>query len=153
MEQLDVEAIVDSIARERTVDIVTIGRRTGTARTTEIWTTLVDGELYICGTPSEGRDDAAPMPRDWLANLLAEPAFTLRLKESIHVDLPARATVVTDPEERRRLVEAPPSEYYRRNSRSIEGFVADAPVVRVDFVDAAAAVSTALRAARSSGPT
>jgi deazaflavin-dependent oxidoreductase (nitroreductase family) len=149
---LDVDAIATSLATERTVDIVTVGRRTGQPRTTEIWTTLVAGDLYVCGTPAAGPADLAPVPRDWLANLLAEPAFTLRLKQSVAVDLPARATPVADADERRRLLAAPQSRYYREHSRSTDDFVAHAPVVRVELVGAAAAVGAALRAARADGP-
>ena len=151
MGHLDVAAVVASLATERTVDIVTTGRRTGLARTTEIWTTLVDGVLYVCGTPA-GRDDRESAPRDWLANLLAAPGFTLRLKQSIRVDLPARAVPVTDRAERTRLFDAPQSAYYRANSRSVEDFVAHAPIVRVELAGDAGAVSAALRASRAHGP-
>src|SRR5574341_2089790 len=48
----------------------------------------IAGQLYITGRP--------PRRRDWYANLLAHPEFTLHLKQSIHADLPARATPVLD---------------------------------------------------------
>ena len=34
---------------------VTTGRRSGATRTTEIWTTVVDGQTYICGTPNASK--------------------------------------------------------------------------------------------------
>lgn len=153
MRPLDVAAIVESLATERTVDIVTRGRRSGLARTTEIWTTLVEGTLYVCGTPAAGPDQMAAQPRDWLANLLAAPRFTLRLKRPVVVDLPAAATLVTDAAERRRLFEAPQSAYYRQHSLSLDQFVAQAPVVRVELVDEAAPVTAALLAGRTNGRT
>lgn len=152
MSTYDVAAICTSLASERTVDIVTTGRHSGRSRTTEIWTTLVEGDLYICGTPAAAPSDTRPARRDWLANLVAEPSFTLRLKQSIVVDLPARATLVDDPIERRRLFDAPQSAYYREHSDSADDFVAQAPVVRVELVGDAIGVEAELRSTRPSGP-
>ena len=42
-----------------------------------------------------------PGPRDWLANLQANSQFMFHLKESVQVDLPARARVIVDQAERR----------------------------------------------------
>ena len=44
------------------------------ARTTEIWTTVVDGQTYICGTPNASQPGVEHQPRDWLANLVATPS-------------------------------------------------------------------------------
>ena len=41
---------------------------------------------------------------NWLANLAAQPQFTLHLKHSVVADLAARATVIDDPTERRRIL-------------------------------------------------
>ncbi len=88
-------------------------RRSNTARTTEIRTTVVDGETYISGTPNASQPGVERHPRDWLANLVATPEFIVRLKISVHVDLPATARRVNDPAERRRVLAAPNTEYYR----------------------------------------
>ena len=146
------DAVADSIVRERTVDLVTVGRRSGTTRVTEIWTTVVGGELYVCGTPAGSPDTMEPEPRDWLANLLAEPAFTLRLKQSVAVDLSAHATPVLDRATRQRVFESPQSAYYRANSRSMEDLLDHGPMVRVDLTGEAAAVTAALRAAGRDSP-
>jgi hypothetical protein len=69
-------------ARERTVDITTIGRRSGTPRRIETWFYRADGTVYLTGLP--GRCG-------WAANLEAEPAFTFHLKNGVEADLPARA--------------------------------------------------------------
>ena len=96
----DRDVILRSLLEERTVDIVTTGRRSKAARTTEIWTTVVDGQTCICGTPNASRPGVEHQPRDWLANLVATPEFIVRLKTSVHVDLPATAVRVDDSAER-----------------------------------------------------
>lgn len=87
----------DSGARERTVDITTVGRRSGKARRIETWFYRVDGTVYLSGLPGK---------RGWAANLEAEPAFTFHLKNEIQADLPARATRIDDEAERRRIMGA-----------------------------------------------
>jgi deazaflavin-dependent oxidoreductase (nitroreductase family) len=57
---------------DRTVSITTTGRKTGQPRTAEIWFHRVGGCYYLSGLP--GR-------RGWLANLLAEPGFTVHFRE------------------------------------------------------------------------
>ena len=58
----------------------------------------IDGRLYISGQPSRRR-------RGWLANLDADPKFTLHVKRGAHADLPATAREITDPAERRQVLE------------------------------------------------
>ena len=55
----------DSSAAERTIDITTLGARTGIPRRIEIWFHRVDGRWYLTGMP---------VPRNWYANLRAHPA-------------------------------------------------------------------------------
>ena len=83
----------------------------------------IDGRVFITGTPGV---------RDWYANLVANPKFTFHLKESAQIDLPARATPVTDPEERERVMSAPETEWYRGQA-SIDELVANSPMVEVHF--------------------
>lgn len=139
----DRERILASLLDERTVDIVTTGRRTGRSRVTEIWTTCLFGAVHICGTPNAGRSDVDRQPRDWLANLLAEPKMILRLKQGVEADLPATAEPVTDPEERRRILSQPSTEYYR-DAISLDAAVAASPIVRLTFVDDAAWLNEAV---------
>ncbi|MFW6773728.1 nitroreductase/quinone reductase family protein [Nocardioides sp. CPCC 205120] len=84
-------------SRERTIDITTVGRRTGRPRRVEIFFYRAAGATYLCS----GAGGAAT---DWHANLLANPDFTFHLKNGIRADLPARATPVTDPAERRTVL-------------------------------------------------
>ena len=144
----DRDAILRSLLDERTVDIVTTGRRSGAVRTTEIWTTVVDGQTYICGTPNASQPGVEHRPRDWLANLVATPEFIVRLKTSVHVDLPATAVRVDDPAERRRVLTAPNTEYYR-NAVSLEAAIAHSPMVQVQFTGDAAWLATAVRTRRA----
>ena len=140
------EEILHSLLHERTVDLLTTGRRTGRPRTTEIWTTPLFGRLYVCGSPNATVPGVDRTPRDWLANLLAQPDFTLRLKQSIEVDLPARATRVRDPDERRQILSAPSTAYYRE-ARGLEIALAHSPIVRVRFTREAAWLDEVLAAA------
>jgi deazaflavin-dependent oxidoreductase (nitroreductase family) len=147
---VDRDAVLRSLLDERTVDIVTIGRRSGAARTTEIWTTVVDGQTYICGTPNASRAGIERQPRDWLANLVAHPELTVRLKSSVHVDLPAVGARVDDPTERRRVLTAANTEYYR-NAVSLDVAIAHSPMVRVQFTGDASWLDSAIRAQRAEG--
>jgi deazaflavin-dependent oxidoreductase (nitroreductase family) len=142
----DRAAILRSLLAERTVDIVTTGRRSGEPRTTEIWTTVVDGQTYICGTPNASKAGVERQPRDWLANLVAHPDFTIGLKTSVQVELSARAERVTEAQERRRVLTAPNTEYYR-NAVSLDTALAFSPVVRVAFTGDAAWLADAVRSA------
>jgi deazaflavin-dependent oxidoreductase (nitroreductase family) len=86
-----------ALANDRVVDITTRGRASGQARRTEIWFWRVEGRLYLTGAPGRARH--------WYRNLQAEPHFTLHLKQSLRRDLPAFARAVTDPAERRRVLQ------------------------------------------------
>jgi deazaflavin-dependent oxidoreductase (nitroreductase family) len=90
-------AALQALATERTVDITTIGRRSGSPRRIEIWFHRAGGRYWLTGTP--GR-------RGWSANLEAQPAFTLHLKQSVVADLAATARPVGDPAERREVLGA-----------------------------------------------
>ena len=90
------ERVRQALANDRTIDITTTGRSSGLPRRIETWFYRVDDQIYLTGSP--GR-------RDWYANLLANPDFTFHLKQSVAADLPARATPITDPEERRAIFE------------------------------------------------
>jgi deazaflavin-dependent oxidoreductase (nitroreductase family) len=112
----------DALARDRTIDITTTGRRSGEPRRKEIWFHNLDGAVYITGTP--GR-------RDWYANLLAHPNFTFHLKGSVVADLPARATPVTDPEARRTVLSRILQNIGRTDA--IESWMTRSPLVAVTF--------------------
>ena len=116
----------DASARERTVDITTTGRRSGTPRRIETWFYRVEGTVYLTGTP--GR-------RGWAANLEAEPAFTFHLKNGVDADLPAHATQVVDEAERRRIFTVLIDDLSNVSSarRDLEEWVAGSPLFAVEF--------------------
>jgi hypothetical protein len=140
------DEILTALLAHRTVDIVTTGARTGRLRTTEIWVTIIGGDVYICGTPNASKPDVERKPRDWLANLIANPRFVLRLKQEVHIDLPAEAEPVRDSAARRTILSAPQCEYYVSQSKSLNHAVRDSPMVQVKFVDQASWLNDALQA-------
>jgi hypothetical protein len=112
--------------RERTVDITTVGRRTGMPRRIETWFYRVDGTVYLSGMPGL---------RGWAANLEAEPAFTFHLKNGVQADLPARATEVVDEPERRRVMAGllDGLSSVSDTPRDLEAWVAASPLFAIDF--------------------
>lgn len=116
------QAIQQALVTDQVIDITTIGRKSGEPRRIEIWFHNLDGQLYITGTP--GR------PRDWYANLLAQPAFTFHLKASTQADLPARAVPITEEGERRAVLTAI-LQKLGRTEEDVETWVAGSPLVAV----------------------
>ena len=89
----------DALSQPMTVvDISTTGRKSGQERRLEIVMHNIGGRLYISGQPS-------PTRRSWLANLDPHPKFTLHLKRGVRADLPATAREITEPTERRKVLE------------------------------------------------
>jgi deazaflavin-dependent oxidoreductase (nitroreductase family) len=117
-------ALVDAIRRVlrhgHTIDITTVGRRTGVPRRLEIVYHSFDGRLYISGMPS-------PRTRAWLHNLRANPRFTFHLKQLIQADLPATAREITDPVERHEVL-TKVAKVWRRDVEQMERF---SPLVEV----------------------
>ena len=113
-----------ALATDMTIDITTIGRRSGESRRIEIWFLNVDGVIYITGTPG---------PCDWFANLAADPSLIFHLKESVVADLPATATIVDQRDERASVFHAPSAAWYLNQGDSFDSLLAHAPMVRLDF--------------------
>ncbi|MCH8849175.1 MAG: nitroreductase family deazaflavin-dependent oxidoreductase [Chloroflexi bacterium] len=80
---------------DRLVDITTTGRNTGKQHRIEVALRHLDGQIYLSNSPG---------PRDWAANLLAKPELTYHLKQSAQIDVAARATPITDVDEKRKLL-------------------------------------------------
>jgi hypothetical protein len=117
------ERVQHALARDRTIDITTRGRKTGALHRIEIWFHHIDGHLYITGAP--GR-------RDWYANLLAHPEFTFHLKQSTKADLPARATPILDSTRRRAIIAS--IDQKLGGSRDLEAWVQGGPLVAVELL-------------------
>jgi deazaflavin-dependent oxidoreductase (nitroreductase family) len=120
------DQIRQALAHGLTCDITTTGRTSGEPRRIEIWYFVIDDRVYITGTP--GR-------RDWYANLLAQPRMIFHVKEGAQAELPARATPITDPAERRRILGAVMrgNSWFRAQSYDLDAWVAASPLVEVVF--------------------
>jgi deazaflavin-dependent oxidoreductase (nitroreductase family) len=91
------ERIRRALSRGHTIDLTTTGRRTGLPRRIELVFHAIDGRIYISGMPG--------FPRSWMANIRANPRVTFHLKGAVKADLPATARELTEPTERRRIME------------------------------------------------
>jgi hypothetical protein len=116
-------AVRTALATDGTIDITTIGARSGLPRRSEIWFLHLEGRTFITGTPG---------PRNWYSNLLAHDRFTFHLKESIAEDLVARAVPIVD-EATRRWVFSQPHRWndWYRSEASLDELVAASPMVEV----------------------
>ncbi len=122
---------------ERTVDITTTGRRSGRPRRIEIVFYRFEDSIYLSGVPAE-------RARDWLLNLKADPELVFHLKQGVVADLPATATVITDPDERRRVMARFVDEFNQRNGPDsgwppavLDEWVAGSPLARIGFPETA----------------
>ena len=115
------EHVQNALAQGHTIDITTIGRKSGLPRRIEIAFYNLDGHLYLWGR--------TPGRRDWFAKLQVNPQFIFHLKESVQADLPASARIVVDKAERReifsRLIQTSESE------SNLETVIESSPLVEV----------------------
>src|SRR5213595_3184329 len=118
------EQVHHALEQGGVIDITTRGRNTGLPRRIEIRFHHIEGQVYIAGRP--------PRRRDWYANLLAHPEFTLHLKQSVQADLPARATPILDQARRRTILTAIHQKLGRY--RDIEAWVESSPLVAVQLL-------------------
>jgi hypothetical protein len=113
------------------IDITTTGRLTGEPRRIEIVFFNFGGRLYISGMPN------AQHERAWLLNLRADPRFTFHLKALLQADLAATAREISDPAERRPILELVAKAWRRTD---VDNMVEHSPLVEVTiegFDDAA----------------
>ncbi len=124
-----------STLADRTIEITTVGRRTGKPRRIEIVFYRFGDDIYLSGIP-------APKQRDWLANLSARPQFTFHLKHGVVADLPVTATVIVDPAQRRRVLSVFVEEFNRRHGpdspwpmAALDEWAAHSPLAKVTLAD------------------
>jgi deazaflavin-dependent oxidoreductase (nitroreductase family) len=122
--------ITKALEKGGVVDITTTGRASGSPRRIEIFFHQLDGDYFITGRP--GRK------RDWLANMIANPEFTLHLKHGVTADLPAIATEVTDRDERETAIFRMLTESWNSSPEQaragLDTWVEGAPLVRFTLV-------------------
>jgi deazaflavin-dependent oxidoreductase (nitroreductase family) len=124
------EPIRRALAHANVIDITTTGRRTGTPRRIEIVYHVFDERIYISGQPRANRR------RSWLANLEADPRMTFHLKNGIQADLAATARIVSDPDERRRIMRQIIDTAWHQ--QDLEAMVAHSPLIEVTIEGLAA---------------
>jgi deazaflavin-dependent oxidoreductase (nitroreductase family) len=116
------DKVRDALSRPVTVvDITTTGRKSGKERRIEIVMHNIDGRRYISGMPS-------PRRRGWLSNLESHPKFILHLKRGARADLPATAREITDPKERRQVLEEVARNWKRTD---VDTMVKQSPLIEV----------------------
>lgn len=102
----------DSTAAERTIDITTLGARSGIPRRIEVWMHRVDGRWYLTGMPR---------PRSWYANVRSHARFFVHLKHGV--------TAVLDLQNR-------PDIAARVSQRQdLDDWLARSPLVEIGFDD------------------
>ena len=106
-------------------DVVTIGRKSGEPRTTELWFGVVGDEVvFISGTQR----------CDWRANMLANPETTVVFGD---VSRRGLARLVTDPAERRRFGDVMGEKYDWSGDEEIgltrDAWVYECPMLAVSF--------------------
>lgn len=112
--------LVDRLAAIRTIEITTVGHRSGRPVRIEIWWFHFESRFIITGTPG---------PRDWMANLRADPRMIVH---ALGQSLPASVQPVTDRAFRRRFFTHPNAEvgWYLAQSQ-LDRLVDAAPMVEV----------------------
>jgi deazaflavin-dependent oxidoreductase (nitroreductase family) len=114
-------AIRNEFGHSQVIDITTRGRTSGQPRRIEIVFHSFDGRIYVSGMPHSRR-------RSWLANLEADPNLTVHLKGAVTADVPATAREITDPDERRAVLERIARAWRRTD---VDRMVAESPLVEL----------------------
>jgi deazaflavin-dependent oxidoreductase (nitroreductase family) len=91
-------AIRRLLSRGHLIDLTTYGRKSGHPRRIELVFHAIDGRVILSGMPRA-------RPRAWLLNIRAHPRVVLHLKGVVTADLPATAREITEPGERRQLLD------------------------------------------------
>jgi deazaflavin-dependent oxidoreductase (nitroreductase family) len=82
----EVAAALERIANRSTIEITTVGRKSGKAHAKPIWFVVSDGKVLV----QAGKDGKT----DWYLNLMKSPSATLRQGD---YTFQARAAAVTEP--------------------------------------------------------
>lgn len=131
-----VPSLVDSAVRTALdqggiADITTTGRVSGRLHRIEIYFHQFDGELYLTGRPG--------WKRDWMANIEANPEFTLHLKWGVNADIAVRGAPEPDREIRWRILFRALTESWGSDPERVRGsldrWVESAPFIRFEPID------------------
>ncbi len=124
------EPIRHALSRGHNVAVTTTGRRSGLPRRIELVFHNIDGRIYLSGLPG--------FPRDWLANMRADPNITFHLEGRVAADLPATARELTEPHERRAVMERVALNWRRTD---VDVMMTGSPLVEILFERTAAPIS------------
>jgi deazaflavin-dependent oxidoreductase (nitroreductase family) len=114
--------LLDRLGSTRTIEISTVGRRSGRKVRIEIWWFRFEDRFVITGTPG---------PRDWLANLEADPRITVHV---LGRELEAVTRPLTDREFRARFFAQSDAEVdWYRSQAELDALVKSAPMVELAF--------------------
>ena len=120
-DQLD-PAVRRALTHGHLIDLTTYGRRTGLPRRIELVFHAIDGRVILSGMP--GR------VRHWLLNIRGRPDVVFHIKGPVRADLPASAHEITDPDERRRVMESVARNWGRTD---VDHMMERSPLVEVLF--------------------
>jgi deazaflavin-dependent oxidoreductase (nitroreductase family) len=115
------EIVTKALEHGHAIDITTTGRKSGLPRRIEIEFYNLEGRLYLWSRTATFRN--------WFANLQAHPEFMFHLKGDVQVDLPARATFITDRAERRNILSK--LIQMTKSNADLEALVEAGPLVQV----------------------
>jgi deazaflavin-dependent oxidoreductase (nitroreductase family) len=117
------DEIIAGLGKGGVFDITTTGRKSGEPRRLEIGYHVIDGRLYISGMPM-------PRRRAWLANLDADPAFTLHLRKPAPRDIAAKARIIDTDAERQSLMPHIARNWGRKD---VDTMVRQSPLIEVSI--------------------
>jgi deazaflavin-dependent oxidoreductase (nitroreductase family) len=111
---------ISRLTTTRTVDLVTIGRKSGRSTRVEIWWFYFEDRFIITGTPG---------PRDWYANILDNPRVVI---ETRHGNFPATASTVSDRMFRKRFFSDGAARWYSTQAE-LDELIETAPMIELDL--------------------
>jgi len=109
-----------ALAGHRTIEITTVGRRTGEPRRIEIWWFHVEGRFFITGPPGA---------RDWFANVNGNPDVIIHVAGR---DLPASAYSVKDLETRSLVFDSKLTRWYSSPNQR-QRLIDEGPMIEIRF--------------------
>lgn len=117
------DAVRNALDHSHVIDLTTTSRRSGEPRRIEIFMHNLGGRIVISGMPRPGQT------RAWIHNVAADPRVTIHLKGPFATaDVPATARVVTEPAERRALIEGVARNW---NRTDVDVMVKHSPLIEV----------------------
>lgn len=89
------DSLRSALDSDSLADITTMGWEAGSENRVEVELFHLSGQVYLCNRPGD---------YGWTADLLVSPEFTIHLTQSVQMDLPALATDITNPTQKKELL-------------------------------------------------